>query len=335
MRHLQTVILSSVLSVALIAGCASDDPTEAPDLATTATPTSEVTSMAVERTGNLAYIDGDERFANGRVNLDVFAPTTGDGWPVVVIFHGNGGSKSDLAGEAKRIAERGRVVFVPQWQREASDMQVVDEADAEGTQRVLDLYASEVACAVAYARAEAPSFGGDPDHLTTFGWSGGGNAAAMAALADPDPVDSCAATEPGDVDAVVILDGALLLAAGGWDRVMEADPETFYHFTPWRHLKGNEDIPIHILVTEKPGLGADLDAIANRHPDIDLRSELIDAGFGDDGYVWLYEIGEWAFQTFQAAGYQTTFEMLMDSTHGGWTESAKQLIVDTVVNAED
>jgi pimeloyl-ACP methyl ester carboxylesterase len=291
-------------------------------------------SLEVERSANLAYIDEDDRFANGRVNVDVFAPTTGDDWPVVVMFHGNGGSKSDLRDEAERIAERGRVVFVPQWQREGPGMQPADAADAEGTQRVLDLYASEVACAVAYARAEAPAYGGDADHLTTFGWSAGGNAAVMAALADPDPVDSCTAAAAGGVQAVVILDGALLLASDYWDGFMEADPETIYHFTPWRHLEGNEDIPIHILVTEMPGLGVDLEAVATRHPDIDLRGEMMDAGFGDDEYVWLYEIGEWAFQTFQAAGYETTFGMLMDSTHGGWSRDGKQLIVDTVVGAE-
>ena len=308
--------------------------TPATTTTTAAAPTTTDGSLAVERIGSLAYIDGDDRFATGRVNLDVFAPTTGDGWPVVVMFHGAGGSKTDLQGEARLIAERGRVVFVPQWQREASDMQSADAADAEGLQRLLDLYASQVACAVAYARADAPIFGGDPHHLTTFGWSAGGNAAAMAALADPVPVDSCAAAAAGEVQAVVILDGALLLGSEVWDRAIEADAETFYHFTPWRHLEDNEDIPIHILVTEKPGLGADLDAIATRHPDIDLRSELIDTGFGDDGYIWLYEIGEWAFRTFQAAGYETTFGMLMDSTHGGWSKSARQLIIDTVVRAE-
>lgn len=274
------------------------------------------------------YIVDDDRFLPRTLNAEIVAPESGGPWPVVVMFHGNGGNPDDLRAEARKVAARGRVVFNVAWQR------VVATDDIPS---VLDLYSRQAACAVSFARAVAADYGGDPSHVTLFGFSGGGNAAAVVAFADPEPLDTCAAVSDGPVSALVIVDGALLLASDGWDGAFEEDPDTFYAFTPWRLLDDGTDIPIHLLATDSSGLGRSLEDpewMTTRHTDIDLRASL-GADTLADGFVSLPEILAWARDQFAAAGYDTSLTDLPDSTHMGWSRDAREVIWDTVVRAEE
>ncbi len=50
--------------------------------------------------------------------LDVYAPATAGPWPVVVMFHGapsGVSTKSDYRDHARKVADLGFVVFVPDW----------------------------------------------------------------------------------------------------------------------------------------------------------------------------------------------------------------------------
>jgi hypothetical protein len=274
------------------------------------------------------YLVDDGRFFPRSLNAEIVAPVAGGPWPVVVMFHGSGGNPDDLRAEARRIASRGRVVFNVAWQRSVS----TDDVPV-----VLDLWARQAACAVSFARAVAADYGGDPEHLTLFGFSGGGNAAAVVAFADPEPIDTCAAVSDGPVSALVILDGALLLASDSWDEALEEEPGTFYAITPWRRLDDGPDIPIHLLATDSSGLGRSLEDpawIATRHTDIDLLASL-GPDRTADGYLSLPEVVAWARDQFEAAGYDTSLTTLPDSTHMGWSAEAREIIWNTVVRAED
>jgi hypothetical protein len=288
----------------------------------------EVVDGSAEIEGvTMPYLLDDDRFLGGSVSVEIVAPISGGPWPVVVMFHGNGGNPDDLRAEARRIASRGRVVFNTAWQR------VVPTDD---TAEMADLLARQAACAVAFARVAAPDLGGDPEHLTLFGFSAGGNIASVVAFGDPEPLATCADTSGGPVSAVVMLDPALLLVDEYWDGPLAEDPDVFYALTPWRDLDGTPDIPVYLLATDSSGLGRSLDDpswVAMRHPDIDLLGSLGDAVA--DGYLSLPEVEAWAGDQFDAAGYTTSVVTLPDSTHIGWSAEAREIIWDTVVAAEE
>jgi hypothetical protein len=75
--------------------------------------------------------------------------------------------------------------------------------------------------------------------------------------------------------------------------------------------------------------------VFTRHTDVDLLGQLTEAGyFEDDGWLRLPEINQWAADTLAEAGYDVTFALLPDSTHGGLSVEGTQILVDTVVGAE-
>ena len=66
-------------------------------------------------------------------DLLVFAPDGEGPWPVVVAFHGIGGTGQDMAEIATRLAREGSVVFVPTYETDITTQEGVDRAavDAE------------------------------------------------------------------------------------------------------------------------------------------------------------------------------------------------------------
>ena len=143
-----------------------------------------------------------------------------------------------------------------------------------------DLLVQEISCAVSFAAAHTAEYGGDPDHITLYGLSAGGNAVLMGGLAGVEPLDTCAA--PGPVvtpDALVPIDADWVLG-GGWDTQLSDDPEAFYSITPWRYLDGSQNLQIYVMVTEDHTLVRNVDPdaatswLSYRHPDIDLQADL-------------------------------------------------------------
>ena len=71
---------------------------------------------------------------------------------------------------------------------------------------------SQAACAVEFARAHAPEYGGDPATMIVFGHSVGANTAAMIAFARPEPTAGClGGTTLGAIDALVTWEGDWVL----------------------------------------------------------------------------------------------------------------------------
>ncbi len=122
---------------------------------------------------DIAY--GDHR----RQRLDFYAPKAADAAqgsvpkPLLIFFYGgswNSGDKCDYAFAAKAYAERGFIVALP-------DYRLVPEIR-------FPVFLEDAAAAVAKARAEAPTYGADPDHILLAGHSAGAHIALMLAL-DP------------------------------------------------------------------------------------------------------------------------------------------------------
>ncbi len=110
----------------------------------------------------------------GTQPADVYLPAGGGAGtptpvPIVVFVHGGGfffGDRHELDGAAKATAAHGMIAVnidytldAPRWPREPD----------------------QVRAAIAWARSQAPSWGGDPARMATFGDSAGGNLAVQVA----------------------------------------------------------------------------------------------------------------------------------------------------------
>lgn len=147
--------------------------------------------------------------------LDIYAPPTASdpGYPIVIYLHGKSQNKSALGRPSRTVAEQGAVVFTPTYPTDAGSPDAWREMS------------EAVTCAVQYARAHAPTYGGDPDNVTVVGFSLGGAVGALVALAEAQLVPRwdeladrhggphqqvvCHASEPPvRVDAFVGIGGA-------------------------------------------------------------------------------------------------------------------------------
>ncbi|CAM5469688.1 alpha/beta hydrolase family protein [Streptomyces abikoensis] len=98
--------------------------------------------------------------------VDVYGPPGGGTAPTVLLWHGLGPDERDVMRPvAEAAAAQGVVVLVPGWRSDAPD---------RGAAHLLD--------SLAFARARAADFGGDPGRIVVAGWSAGAGAAVATAL---------------------------------------------------------------------------------------------------------------------------------------------------------
>jgi hypothetical protein len=335
---------------ALLAACGGDsesaiDATETTAPETTAVVTTEAVvsttpgAIPTVMTEDLIYHPSGEPFTAKSGLVDVIAPTAGGPWPTVVVFHGDPrtATKTWHRTDAGQIAEQGRVVFLPSWGH--TDPSAVSDL---GLQSVWEMTVQELSCAVLFAQAHTEEYGGDPAHITLYGLSAGGNAVLMAGLAGVDPLKSCTVSgDPVRPQALVPIDADWTMG-GDWDTQIRENPEVFYALTPWRHLEGSQDIPIHVSVAENTGSytrsvvpDPATSWLSYRHPDIDLAADLDARGFLADGEFSLKESSEYAVEILREAGYKVTLVVLPGASHGSWGTAGTAAVVDTVLHAEE
>jgi hypothetical protein len=351
-------LLVGLISIALLGGCsagaspspapASSTPlgspsaalaTPSPSIAATTAPTPTPASIVVTR--NLAYEATNELLVPG--TLDVFAPATAGAWPVVVMFHGAPGSdpvtdRRGLDDYAHRVAELGFVVFNASWG------QVLGGGGDWPTYDQLMATQSEAACAVAFARAHAARYGGDPATMIAFGHSGGAHAAAMATFARPEPTAGClGGTSLGTIDALVTWEGNWLLSVNGpdWNGALAEDPRVMGAVTPWKHLAEHKDQKVVMLVSEDPNASLESEFpgfeverpvgnpwaadswLAVRDPSGDLRRQLEANGALADGTIGFSDSQQLLFSVLKAQGNPVSLDVMPSSSHAwlagtGW-----------------
>jgi len=246
--------------------------------------------------------------------LNVFAPVRPGRWPVVVMFHGNPAavSREYLSVYARRVADAGFVVFVPDWGKSGGaaydSLSFVDEVNAD---------AAQAACAVAFARARAADYGGDPARMVVFGHSGGGNIASVVAFAQPAPTGGCrGGTKLGAIDALIAWEGDWVLAPPFWDSILADEPGVFDALTPWKHLADGRDLPVYFTVSDKPGLGREDGAWLEVRDSSGAFRRLFEAiGALDDGYMGVDELQAMFARALEDQGNPVIYEVMPGSTH--------------------
>ncbi len=141
------------------------------------------------RSEAIAYASGPRR------RLDVYQPRDARGAPVVVFFYGGGwdsGERAMYRFFGASLAAAGIVCVIP-------DYRIWPAVRFPG-------FVEDAARAVAWARAQAGAFGGDPGNLFLMGHSAGAHIATMLAL-DPTYLDAVDADCERDLRGVIGLSG--------------------------------------------------------------------------------------------------------------------------------
>ena len=147
------------------------------------------------------------RVADELLLLDVHRPPhRATPRPAVVLVHGGGmwtGSRADMAHPARQLARAGYVAF-------AVDYRLVDAA--AGRHR-WPAQLDDVQRAVRWVRANAGRYGVDPGRVGAYGWSAGGQLAALLGTRDTRDLAPANAGYSSRVACVVALAGDVDLAA--------------------------------------------------------------------------------------------------------------------------
>jgi acetyl esterase/lipase len=139
--------------------------------------------------------------------LDVYRPPARPApRPAMVLVHGGGmwsGSRADMADPARHLARAGYVAF-------AVDYRLVDAAAARHR---WPAQLDDVQLAVRWVRANAGRYGVDPERVGAYGWSAGGQLAALLGTRDTRDLALANADYPSRVACVVDLAGDVDLTA--------------------------------------------------------------------------------------------------------------------------
>ncbi len=140
--------------------------------------------------------------------LDVYRPAERENpRPAVILIHGGGmwtGSRADMAKPAFALARAGYVAF-------SIDYRLVDAATGRNR---WPAQIDDAQRAVRWIRANAAQYGVDPRHIAAYGWSAGGQLAALLGTRDTrDNSDSTLAAFSSRVSRVIDLAGDVDLAA--------------------------------------------------------------------------------------------------------------------------
>jgi acetyl esterase/lipase len=182
---------------------------------------------------------------NERQTLDVYAPTTGKGLPVVVWIHGGGwqaGDKADVQKKPRAFVDKG-FVFV------SVNYRLLPEA-------TIKEMAGDVAKAVRWTHDHAQDYGGDPNTLFVMGHSAG---AQLAALVCTDGrylsaeglslalIKGCVPVD-GDTYDVPIQIATVEARRAGIYRRKFGDTKSQLDLSPVTHVAKGKDIPPFLIL---------------------------------------------------------------------------------------
>jgi sugar lactone lactonase YvrE/acetyl esterase/lipase len=218
--------------------------------------------------------------------LDVYTPSEAGDWPVVVLLHGYDATKEYYAPLSQAIAEQGAVVFTAAWPTWIADLAARD--NGKGFREMSEV----LSCAIRFARATAPDYGGDPSQVTLVGHSYGADAGAWVALAGddldrsweelalirggpPPQVECVVSGVSADVDAYVGIGGGYDFAGP----LQERDPELWQIADAYAHLGQNVDLRVRLIHGER-------DSTVEPEHAVQFNDALVEAGYDTSLTLW-------------------------------------------------
>lgn len=175
--------------------------------------------------------------------LDVYIPAGTQRAPVLVIVHGGAWMFGDkghgrlIENKAAHWLPRGVIIVSPNY-RMSRRPQVLDQVD-------------DIARAVAFVQAQAPSWGGDAARLALMGHSAGAHLVAMLAsdarLAGAHAVKPWLGTVTLDSAALDLVGLMKRRHPGFYDRVFGSDPAFWAQASPLHRLQGAPLTPMLIV----------------------------------------------------------------------------------------
>jgi hypothetical protein len=331
---LASTVTLAVLATLMLAACGGSS-------STTASPSAAGSALAAREVEDIRIIY-DVRYMSRREGslpplLDVYAPKQGGPWPLVVMLHGGGVDTEWMGDWAAQVAQRGAVVFVPEWFRDRPDF---DSTTAAEFREVQAEARGDVAAAVRFARGTGARYGGDPARLTLFGHSAGAMQAAMEAFsgapASKGGLEGSGSTLP---ESLVLLDGDwMIIGDPVWNRFLAEDPGIMHSAVPWQYLGRRVDFPITVINSGDPYMSVPLgDPWAKdswldaRDPSGKLRRGLEKLG-AFRGHRFTNDSAQALFvRRLRAAGDTVTFITLKDSTHMVLSTEGMESLLDATV----
>ncbi len=199
--------------------------------------TAQAAGLTVEKSDSITYATVDQQ----PTGLYIYAPSEPGPWPVVVVVHGYLQGPAQFDNLSRAIAREGAVVY---------------NIDANFDSPHL-IGITRIACAVRFARATAPDYGGDPSRITLVGNSRGAATGAVVALAGDDFEGECVMSDgSARPDALVGYEGGYDYATSGdLDRpsvrtmsiLRETDPELWEALNPYSHIGRNPNLQIRLI----------------------------------------------------------------------------------------
>ncbi|MCA9989270.1 MAG: alpha/beta hydrolase [Anaerolineales bacterium] len=132
----------------------------------------------VERLANVPYTNPLQS-GIATQQLDLYRPVGAGPWPTVILIHGSGSGKEDIADWAEDAAAAGLLVYAANW-----PVPPLSSASAT-TERRWREAAETLSCLISFARATAPDWSGTTERLVLAGFSAGALFGSSTALAGP------------------------------------------------------------------------------------------------------------------------------------------------------
>jgi acetyl esterase/lipase len=179
--------------------------------------------------------------------LDVYSPAAPGPHPIVVMVHGGGWSRGDKSNPAVVDAKshdfvNHGYVFISANYRLVPQVTPVSQAE-------------DLAAALAFVKAHATEYGGDPRRMVLMGHSAGAHLSALVAT-DPNYLRA-RGLEPASLSGVVLLDGAAYnlpegmqhagLESGLYEKAFGDDQELWKRCSPTLHV-GEAPLPPFLIV---------------------------------------------------------------------------------------
>jgi acetyl esterase/lipase len=276
-KHLAQTICLALVTL-LLGACGAPQLTPTPTVATS-TMTSPVAAASDVAYAMPLQPDGTEH------RLDVYIPEEAAG-PVVVILHGLDNNKEYYAPLSQAIAEQGAVVFTVDWPTWMADLAARE--NGKGFREMSEA----LSCAIRFARATAPDYGGDPSQVTMVGHSYGAAAGAWVALAGdnldhswegfasirggPPPQFECVVSGvSANVDAFVGIAGRYGFAGP----LQERDPELWQIAGAFAHLGQDLGLRVRLIHGERDNL------VRPEHA-VQFNDALAEAGYDTSLTLW-------------------------------------------------